>query len=146
MSDPRTAFRGAKLMLFAGPDLLVLRRDHAPGIDWPGFLDFPGGLREPGETPETCVLRELREELGLVLEASALRVALLRQGPKGAEWFFAAHGTAALAKRVIWGGEGAGWQVMAPGDFVGAEDAIPHFRQILAQYLIEMEKKKPGPP
>ncbi|NET01099.1 MAG: NUDIX hydrolase [Sphaerospermopsis sp. SIO1G1] len=27
--------------------------------------EFPGGLLEPGETPEDCIIREIREEVGL---------------------------------------------------------------------------------
>ncbi|WP_425074251.1 NUDIX domain-containing protein [Sagittula sp. S175] len=135
MNDARRAFRGAKLMLFAGDDLLVIRRDDLPGLEWAGYLDLPGGLREPGETPEACVLRELREELGLDLPVELLRVALIRHAPKGVEWFFAAHGPADLVDRVRFGDEGQGWKPMRPEGFVEAEDAIPHFRVILGNYL-----------
>ena len=33
----------------------------------PGEVCFPGGMQEPGETPEVCALRETWEETGLTL-------------------------------------------------------------------------------
>lgn len=45
-----------------GKILIAKRREGGPfGGNW----EFPGGRVEPGETPETALHRELREELGI---------------------------------------------------------------------------------
>jgi 8-oxo-dGTP diphosphatase len=46
--------------------LLVTRR--IDGTHLAGHWEFPGGKCEPGESPEDCLARELREELGVVAE------------------------------------------------------------------------------
>jgi 8-oxo-dGTP diphosphatase len=43
--------------------LLVSKR--IDGTHLAGFWEFPGGKCEPGETHETCLARELAEELGV---------------------------------------------------------------------------------
>lgn len=54
----------AAIGLITMPDqtILVTRRKNDPAK---GFLDFPGGFAEPGESIEACLVREIKEELNL---------------------------------------------------------------------------------
>ena len=54
--------------------ILLLLRDDIPSIPYPNRWDLPGGQLETDETPEACIVREMKEEIGLDLEAFALFV------------------------------------------------------------------------
>jgi len=50
-------------LVFQQGKLLITQR--RPDDHLGGFWEFPGGKVEPGETFEHCLVRELREELGI---------------------------------------------------------------------------------
>ena len=77
---------GATLLLVAACALVdtdgrVLVCQRPEGKALAGLWEFPGGKLEPGETPEACLIRELKEELAISVTAACL-----------APFVFASHG------------------------------------------------------
>jgi 8-oxo-dGTP diphosphatase len=50
----------------------VLIAQRPEGKQLAGLWEFPGGKVEKGETPEECLIRELREELGIETQVTCL--------------------------------------------------------------------------
>ncbi len=50
----------------------LLLAQRPAGKPMAGLWEFPGGKVDPGETPETALIRELAEELGIDVTASCL--------------------------------------------------------------------------
>jgi 8-oxo-dGTP diphosphatase len=48
--------------------VLLFLRDDRPDIPYPNMWDVPGGHVDDGETPEQCIVREMKEEMELNLE------------------------------------------------------------------------------
>lgn len=46
-------------------DCKVLCAQRSDTMPLPGFWEFPGGKIEKGESPEACLIREMREELAM---------------------------------------------------------------------------------
>jgi 8-oxo-dGTP diphosphatase len=67
----------AKLVLVAACALVdadgrVLLAERPPGRPMAGLWEFPGGKVEAGERPEQTLVRELKEELGIVVNEACL--------------------------------------------------------------------------
>ena len=68
---------GKSLLLVAACALVdvdgrVLICQRPQGKALAGLWEFPGGKVEAGETPEACLIRELQEELGIVVPPPCL--------------------------------------------------------------------------
>lgn len=62
----------AALIQGGGDEPLVLLAQRPQGKSMAGQWEFPGGKVELGESPEEALSRELREELGIDIQAEAL--------------------------------------------------------------------------
>jgi 8-oxo-dGTP diphosphatase len=71
----------AAALVDADGRVLVQRRPA--GAPMAGLWEFPGGKLEAGETPEAGLIRELREELAIDVEAACLAPAVFASEPLG---------------------------------------------------------------
>jgi mutator protein MutT len=69
-------------LVFREGKLLITRRSAGGHLG--GFWEFPGGKREPGETFEECLHRELREELGIEVQIDSLIEEIVHHYPERA--------------------------------------------------------------
>ena len=131
------SFSGCKLALFQNDLILVYKRDQKEGIPYPGMLDLPGGGREGDETPEECVLRELKEEFSITLPADRLiyrkRYELAAVGQYA--YFFCGLLHDSESGDIVFGNEGEYWQLMDINRYLSHPLAMPHLKARVAAYL-----------
>ena len=61
--------KGCSILFVNDQDqILLFLRDNIPQIPYPNMWDVPGGHVEDRETPEECICREMKEEMGLDLD------------------------------------------------------------------------------
>ncbi|MEW6093734.1 MAG: 8-oxo-dGTP diphosphatase [Chloroflexota bacterium] len=66
---------------------LMVYRNKKPADIHAGKWNGLGGKFEPGETPEECVVREVREESGLEIADPRLHGLVMFPGFKGDDWY-----------------------------------------------------------
>lgn len=80
-NNPTYLFVVAAALVDQDKNILVQQRPE--GKPMAGLWEFPGGKVEAGETPEDALVRELEEELGLVVETDALSPVAFASEPLG---------------------------------------------------------------
>ena len=70
----------AAALVFRHGELLITQRHADAHLG--GLWEFPGGKREPNETFEACLARELREELGIEVAVGELVESLTHAYPE----------------------------------------------------------------
>jgi 8-oxo-dGTP diphosphatase len=126
------SFVGAKAAILIDGRLLVTLRDDRPDIPCPNMWDLPGGGCEGDETPEACMIRETREEVGLDL--SGVPVLWKREFPAAhhpgrTAWFFVLALPATAEGQIRFGNEGQGWRLITPDEYRALPDAVPYLRE-----------------
>jgi mutator protein MutT len=66
----RKSIEVSAALIFHGGKLLITQRQADAHLG--GLWEFPGGKRETGETFEECLVREIREELGVTVAVREL--------------------------------------------------------------------------
>jgi mutator protein MutT len=77
---PRQTIQVAAGLVFHNGKLLITRRQAGEHLG--GLWEFPGGKRKPQETFEECLVRELREELGIEVAVEELLESLTHEYPE----------------------------------------------------------------
>ncbi len=133
MLDHSPNFSGAKIAIFVGDKLLVIRRDDKPDIPYPAYWDLMGGGREGAETPLQCALRETQEEVGLTILPREVVWSVRYERPRGEVWFFATHQPASVEANIQFGDEGQEWRLWDPNIYCAHPKAVPHFVERLQE-------------
>lgn len=79
---PRTSIEVAAGLIFRDGKILITQRRAKAHLG--GLWEFPGGKREPGETFEQCLARELMEELGVRVRVGELFESITHNYPEKA--------------------------------------------------------------
>jgi len=83
LADPARQRLSALCLIEHDGRVLMLQRLKEP---FAGYWTAPGGKLLPGENPREAVLREVREETGLLLTTPELRLIASETGPENYNW------------------------------------------------------------
>ena len=85
---------------------LMIHRNKKPGDIHAGKWNGLGGKFEPGESPEECVIREVREESGLEIAAPRLHGLVMFPAFKGQDWYVFVFSASQFSGELIDSAEG----------------------------------------
>lgn len=118
------------LIIVDGDRYLMQLRDDKPGIFYPGHWGLFGGAREPGETSEAGLRRELAEELDFAPDEIRYFTEFTfdfspHKGARVSRRYYEAQVMGADVARMNLG-EGAELRTFAAADLLGRERVVPY--------------------
>ncbi|MCB9810722.1 MAG: NUDIX hydrolase [Candidatus Nomurabacteria bacterium] len=130
-------FHGAKIAILMDDKILMYLRDNKPGLFNANKWDFLGGGREGDETPIGCVIREVKEEIGLSLAEEAIvweKIYPAQKDPNQKAVFMVAK-----LEKVDVGEinltEGQKWRLFTQEEFFEREDVILALKERFRDYI-----------
>jgi 8-oxo-dGTP diphosphatase len=90
-------------------EVLMYLRDDKPQIPYPNMWSLMGGMLEDGETPLECIVREIEEEIGIVLDPSEVEHVCTRDLHFGVEHTFFTRVAFEIDDVVLTEGQGLRW-------------------------------------
>lgn len=90
-------------------EVLMYLRDDKAEISYPNRWSLLGGMIEPGETPLETIVREIDEEIGVVLDPSEVEHVATRDLHFGIEHTFHARVSFEIEDVVLTEGQGLRW-------------------------------------
>lgn len=135
-------FHGVKVALLIDDKLLLHLRDNTPGLFNANMWDFPGGGREGTESPIECAIREIDEELSILLTPESFmweRKYPAQKDPNQSAYFMVAT-LSANALPQIHLTEGQKWQLFTEEDFFADPQVIGALKERFKDYTQEGKK------
>jgi 8-oxo-dGTP diphosphatase len=96
--------------------LLLIKRGHEPGK---GLWSIPGGRIEPGESDEAALVREVREETGLVVTPGPLIGSVRRPAAQGSVFDIRDYAAEVSGGALVNGDDADDARWVAPADLDG---------------------------
>mgnify|MGYP000926875524 CR=1 FL=1 len=115
----------ASVALIDNQKVLLIQRAQAPYF---GLWTLPGGRLEPGETPEQCATREIKEELGLSV-FRLHKLLRLEVGP-GGKFVLQTFATEAFEGSIVASDEITAYRWVRP-EAMGRLPTTPHLGEVI---------------
>jgi 8-oxo-dGTP diphosphatase len=135
-------FHGAKVALLCEGRLLMHLRDNKPGLFNANMWDFPGGGRESEETPQECVIREVKEEFEIELSPQSFlweKEYPAQKDPNQKAYFMVAEISKEQVEKIKLN-EGQEWALFNKEDFFQRDDVIDALKNRFKDYLDFLQK------